>query len=53
MKILWQNKKLLIVSNLFFCHKVFKSCLLQRRQKCVKYVLKAYISSLRGSDDSD
>ena len=32
-KTLWQKELLLIMSNFFFCHNVFKSCLLQRCQK--------------------
>ena len=31
MKTLWPDEKLLIISNFFFCHNVFKSHLLQRR----------------------
>ena len=30
---LWQKEKLLVLSNFFFCHKVFKSRLLQKHQK--------------------
>ena len=29
LKTLWQKEKLLVLSNFFFCHNVFKSCLLQ------------------------
>ena len=39
LKTLWLKEKLLHLSNFFFSHNVFKSCLLQRRQKasiCVK-----------------
>ena len=33
LKKLWQMEKLLVLSNFSFCYKVFKSCLLQWRQK--------------------
>ena len=33
MKTLWQKENLLVLSNFFFCHNVFKSRLLQRRQE--------------------
>ena len=32
LKTLWQNEKLLIMSNFFFCHNVFESCLLHMHQ---------------------
>ena len=33
LKTKWQKEKLLVLSNFSFCHNVFKSCRLQRRQK--------------------
>ena len=33
LKTLWQKNKLLVLSNFYFCHNVFKSRLLQMRQK--------------------
>ena len=36
LKTLWQKEKVLVLSNFFFCHNVFKSHLLQRGQKAGK-----------------